>query len=320
MSNQPYIKTLRVLSILSIVLAAGFLSGCDNALLNPKGQVGLDVSNLIIASTLLMLIVVIPVIIMTIWFAWRYRASNAKATYLPNWEHSTKIEIVLWTVPCLIILALSILTWESTQDLDPGKPLVSNEKPLVINVVALDWKWLFIYPEQGIATVNEIAVPVNVPIQFHITSGTVMNSFFIPQLGSQIYAMAGMENKLNLIANHTGIFPGMSANYSGEGFSDMKFNTISGTRDEFDAWVNKVKSAPRILDIVAYETLTKPTIKHPVEYFAAFKPNLFHDIMISSRDAIALSQVNNESKTDHANHSMHMPADKTSDMHKSTTH
>ena len=147
-----------------------------------------------------------------------------------------------------------------------------------------------------------------------------MNSFFIPQLGSQIYAMAGMENKLNLIANHTGIFPGVSANYSGEGFSDMKFNTISGTRAEFDAWVSKVKAAPKVLDVVTYQTLAKPTIKHPVEYFASFKPNLFHDIMISSRDAIDLSQINNESKTDHANHSMQMSADKTSDMHKSTAH
>lgn len=306
MSNQPYTKPLRVLSILAgILVVAGLLTGCDNALMNPKGQVGLEERNLIITSTLLMLIVVIPVIIMTFWFAWRYRASNTKATYLPNWEHSTKIEIVLWTIPCIIIFALGVITWESSHSLDPSKPIESPNKPIRIDVVALDWKWLFIYPEQGIATVNEIAFPVDVPVEFHITSATVMNAFFIPQLGSQIYAMGGMDNKLNLIANHHGVFPGISANYSGKGFSAMKFNAVVGSKDDFTAWVNKVKQSPKTLDLAAYKTLTtltkaeateksyRPTV-YPVTYFASFKPNLFHDIMISTRDAVDISKVNDK--------------------------
>lgn len=324
MSNQPYTKPLRMLSIFGTILVASLLNGCDNALLNPKGQVGLDERNLIITSTLLMLIVVIPVIIMTIWFAWRYRASNTKATYLPNWEHSTKIEIVLWAVPCIIILALSILTWESSNALDPSKPLQSTEKPIVIDVVAMDWKWLFIYPEQGIATVNEVAFPINVPVEFHITSGTVMNSFFIPELGSQIYAMGGMENKLNLIANHTGTFPGLSANYSGAGFADMKFNAISTSATDFDAWVSKVKASPKALDIATYSDLAKPSEKNAVEYFATFRPNLFHDIMIGSRDGIDVSKVGDQPKAqvhaEHSDNAMHMSDDSMSDMPKSPAH
>jgi cytochrome o ubiquinol oxidase subunit 2 len=299
MSNQPYTKPLRMLSIFGTILVAGLLNGCDNALLNPKGQVGLDERNLIITSTLLMLIVVIPVIIMTFWFAWRYRASNTKATYTPNWEHSTKIEIVLWTIPCIIIFALGIITWESSHHLDPSKPIASTEKPIRIDVVALDWKWLFIYPEQGIATVNEISFPTNVPVEFHITSGTVMNSFFIPQLGSQIYAMGGMENKLNLIANHDGVFPGISANYSGRGFSDMKFNAISTSREEFDAWVNKVKQSPKTLDISTYST----------------------------RDGVDVSKVNEKPQVhaehgsqEHVSHADMQMSDSLSDMKMSSTH
>lgn len=337
MSNQPYTKPLRMLSIFGTILVAGLLNGCDNALLNPKGQVGLDERNLIITSTLLMLIVVIPVIIMTFWFAWRYRASNTKATYTPNWEHSTKIEIVLWTIPCIIIFALGIITWESSHSLDPGKPIASTEKPIRVDVVALDWKWLFIYPEQGIATVNELAFPVDVPVEFHITSGTVMNSFFIPQLGSQIYAMGGMDNKLNLIANHQGVFPGISANYSGKGFSAMKFNAVVGSKDDFAAWVNKVKQSPTSLDLTAYKTLTTPTeaektneyepTVYPVTYFATFKPGLFRDIMISSRDGVDISKVNEKphvqpehGSQEHGAHADMQMTDSLSDMKMSSAH
>ena len=157
--------------------------------------------NLIITALALMLIVVVPVILMTFWFAWRYRASNKAATYTPNWSHSNKIEAVVWGIPCIIILVLGIITWKTTHSLDPRAPLPSTVKPLEIEVVSLDWKWLFIYPEQGVAAVNELVFPANVPVHFKVTSGSVMNSFFIPQLGSQIYAMAGMRNQLNLIAN-----------------------------------------------------------------------------------------------------------------------
>ncbi len=298
MSNQPYTKLFRMLPLLGIVLAAGLLSGCDMALLNPKGQVGIDEKNLIITSTVLMLIVVIPVIFMTIYFAWKYRASNTKAKYTPDWSHSTKIEIVVWTVPCIIIIALAIVTWKSSHALDPQKPLVSTEKPIVIEVVALDWKWLFIYPEQGIATVNQIAFPVNVPVEFRITSGTVMNSFFIPHLGSQIYAMGGMQSKVHLIANEAGTFPGISANYSGAGFSDMKFNAIANSRAEFDTWVQQVKQAPQALNAETYKTLEKASIKHPVEYYSTVTPDLFQNIIVNAQKGKNQSETSSHDMSD----------------------
>ena len=195
------------------------LSGCSELhVLDPKGSVGAAEKSLIITSTVTMLIVVIPVIILTLFFAWRYRASNRNATYAPKWAHSTAIEVVVWTIPTLIILFLGILTWKTTHELDPYKPLESSVKPINVEVVALDWKWLFIYPDLGIATVNQVAFPVGTPVNFRITSDSVMNSFFIPQLGSQIYAMAGMQTRLHLIADEAGDYAGVSANYSGQGY------------------------------------------------------------------------------------------------------
>jgi cytochrome o ubiquinol oxidase subunit 2 len=254
------------------------LTGCDMALMDPKGQIGVEQKSLILTSTWLMLIVVIPVILMTIFFAWKYRASNKKAEYKPEWSHSTKIEIVVWTIPCLIIVALGIMTWQSSHELDPQKPL-SDVKPVKIEVVAMDWKWLFIYPEEGIATVNEIAFPANVPVEFHVTSATVMNSFFIPRLGSQIYAMAGMENKLNLIANAEGEYPGISANYSGAGFSGMQFKAIATSKEGYANWVQKVKQAPDALTIKQYQGLLKASENTPVQHFASVQPKLFQSII-----------------------------------------
>ncbi len=194
------------------------LAGCNSAILNPKGQIGHDEKQLLITSVVLMLIVVIPVIVMTIAFAWKYRASNTKARYEPDWSHSTAIEVVVWSIPCVIILVLAVLTWRSSHALDPYRPLDSDVKPITIEAVSLDWKWMFIYPDQNIATVNEIAFPVHTPLNFKITSDTVMNSFFIPHLGTMIYAMAGMETKLHLVANEPGEYFGLSTNYSGHGF------------------------------------------------------------------------------------------------------
>ena len=255
------------------------LSGCNMALLDPKGAIGMEQKSLIMTATWLMLIVVVPVIIMTFLFAWKYRASNKNATYSPNWSHSNKIEFVVWIVPCIIILILGTLTWKSTQALDPRNPLPSENKPLVIEAISLDWKWLFIYPEQGIATVNEIAFPANVPVQFKVTSGSVMNSFFIPQLGSQIYAMAGMQNQVHLIANEEGVYKGMSANYSGKGFSGMKFTATATSADKFDEWVMKVKQSAKGLQMADYEQLAKPTENNAVEYFSSVKSGLYQDII-----------------------------------------
>ena len=248
-------------------------------LLDPVGQVGIDEKNLIITATLLMLLVVVPVILMTIIFAWKYRASNKNATYAPKWSHSTKIEVVIWTVPILIIIALGVITYKSTHALDPYRPIQSDVKPVTIEVVAMDWKWLFIYPDQGIATVNKIVFPANTPVNFRITSDTVMNSFFIPGLGGQIYAMAGMTTKLHLIANKNAELDGISANYSGAGFTGMKFKAIATSQAEFDAWVNEVKASPKQLDQAEYAALSKPSQNNPVALYSSYAPNLFQTII-----------------------------------------
>jgi len=263
------------------IFPALLLSGCGGQmdLLDPKGSIGLAEKNLILTSTYAMLIVVVPVIFLTLLFAWKYRASNTSAEYLPKWAHSTKIEIVIWLVPALIILYLGILTYKSTHALDPYKPLESEVKPINVEVVALDWKWLFIYPDLGIATVNQIQFPVGTPVSFKITSDSVMNSFFIPQLGGQIYAMAGMQTKLHLIADHAGDYAGLSANFSGHGFSDMKFRAIATTPEEFAAWVKKVKASPSQLDGVNYAAVAAPTEKQPVQYFSKVDANLFQNIV-----------------------------------------
>ncbi|HWT68489.1 MAG TPA: ubiquinol oxidase subunit II [Pseudomonas sp.] len=268
----------RLLGLLPLI-GALLLSGCNMTLLNPKGQVGLDERNLIITATLLMLLVVVPVIVMTFLFAWKYRASNTSATYTPKWNHSTKIEIAVWAVPIMIIIALGYVTYKSTHALDPYRPLESDVKPVTIEVVALDWKWLFIYPEQGIATVNKIVFPAHTPINFRITSDAVMNSFFIPALGGQIYAMAGMQTKLHLIANENAEMEGISANYSGAGFTGMKFKATATTQEEFDAWVSEVKKAPKKLEQAEYAALAKQSQNNPVELYSSVTPNLFQTIV-----------------------------------------
>lgn len=275
MSKNRYPRLLGLLPLIGTLL----LSGCNMTLLNPKGQVGLDERNLIITATLLMLLVVIPVIVMTFLFAWKYRASNTNATYTPKWNHSTKIEIAVWAVPVLIIIALGYVTYKSTHALDPYKPLESDVKPVTIEVVALDWKWLFIYPEQGIATVNKIVFPAHTPINFRITSDAVMNSFFIPALGGQIYAMAGMQTKLHLIANENAEMDGISANYSGAGFTGMKFKAIATSQEDFDAWVSEVKKAPKQLEQAEYAALSKQSQNNPVELYSSVTPNLFQTIV-----------------------------------------
>ena len=275
MTKKRYPRLFGLLPLFGMLL----LGGCNMTLLDPVGQVGIDEKNLIITATLLMLLVVIPVIAMTFIFAWKYRASNTKATYAPKWSHSTKIEVVIWTVPILIIIALGVITYKSTHALDPYRPIESDVKPITIEVVAMDWKWLFIYPEQGIATVNKIVFPANTPINFRVTSDTVMNSFFIPGLGGQIYAMAGMQTKLHLIANKNAELDGISANYSGAGFTGMKFKAIATSQADFDAWVSEVKAAPKQLDSAQYAALSKPSQNNPVELFSSVTPNLFQVII-----------------------------------------
>ncbi|MTD40842.1 cytochrome o ubiquinol oxidase subunit II [Erwinia sp. CPCC 100877] len=276
-------KYNKSLGLLSLIAGTVLLSGCDAALLDPKGQIGLEQRSLILTAFGLMLIVVIPAILMAVAFAWKYRASNKDAKYTPNWSHSNKVEAVVWIVPILIIVFLAVLTWKTSHSLDPYKPLAAqkNENPITIEVVSMDWKWFFIYPEQGIATVNEIAFPANTPVEFKITSNSVMNSFFIPRLGSQIYAMAGMQTKLHLIANEAGTYNGISSSYSGPGFSGMKFKAIATPdRATFDQWVDKVKQSPNAInDMAAYEKVAAPSENNKVEYFSSVKPELFRAVV-----------------------------------------
>jgi cytochrome o ubiquinol oxidase subunit II len=274
------------------------LSGCSELdVLDPKGGIGAAEKSLIGTATFTMLIVVVPVILMTLWFAWRYRASNRRATYAPKWAHSTAIEVVVWTVPSIIILCLGVLTWRTTHELDPYRPIESAVKPINVEVVALDWKWLFIYPDLGIASVNQLAFPVGTPVNFLVTSDSVMNSFFIPRLGSQIYAMAGMQTQLHLVANEAGDYAGISANFSGKGFSDMKFRALATSPAQFDAWVQKLKVSSGRLDMNEYNAVAQPREKDPVRYFASVDPRLFHNIVAKYNNGRVLDPKNSNCST-----------------------
>lgn len=233
-----------ILAVLSLSTLAALLTGCggDMVLLNSKGPVAAGQSDLMMKAIYLMLLVVIPSIIMALWFGWKYRASNKDADYRPTWAHSTTIEIVVWGIPCIIIAILAYLTWWGSHKYDPYRPLESDKAPLTIQAVAEQFKWVFIYPEQQIATVNEVRFPEKTPVNFNITSNFTMNSFFIPKLAGQIYAMAGMKTQLHMMANETGEYRGFSANYSGYGFTQMRFKAHSVTEVDFNNWVAAVKA------------------------------------------------------------------------------
>lgn len=273
----------------SLLSAAAFLlSGCNAVLLKPSGDIAVQQRDLIYVATGLMLIVIVPVIIATIVFAWRYRASNTSAKYDPEWHHSTKLELVIWSVPLMIIIALGSITWVSTHLLDPYRPLdridanrpvAADVRPLTVEVVALDWKWLFIYPEYGIAALNELAAPVDRPIEFKITASSVMNSFFIPALAGQIYAMAGMQTKLHAVINKPGVYEGISANYSGAGFSGMTFKFHGLDDDGFREWVKTNRAEGGELDRGAYLVLERPSQNEAVRRYASVAPDLFDAIV-----------------------------------------
>lgn len=273
--------------VFALALAALALGGCSPrmALFDPSGPVGAAEISVILIAFGLMLIVVIPVFVMTFLFAWRYRASNTSATYAPHWHHSGKIELVVWLVPALIVTALGILTYKSTYALNPYTPLASAEKPVAVDVVAMDWKWLFIYPEQRIATVNRLVLPRGAPARFRLTSETVMSSFFIPGLGSQIYAMPGMRTKLNLLADRTGTYVGQNFQFSGRGYSSMHFKLIVTSRQGFDAWARKVRQSGGILDLATLAALEKPSRDNPVSTYAAIVPHLFGSVISRSMTA-----------------------------------
>jgi cytochrome o ubiquinol oxidase subunit 2 len=247
-------------------------------LLFPDGPVGQSERNVLFRAFAIMMIVVIPVFVMTFWFAWRYRASHPRGGYDPNWMSNT-VDAVVWVVPALIVISVGIHVWIFTHALDPYKPLDATAPPLEVEVVAQDWKWLFIYPEEGVAVVNELAFPVQVPLSLKITSDTVMNSFFLPALGGQIYAMAGMQTRLNLMAVAQGNFRGRNTQYSGDGFADQHFDAIAMSQEDFDAWVEKVRREGQALDAESYAELAKPSIAQPVIYYNSVEPGLFERII-----------------------------------------
>lgn len=267
----------RYILILALIT---LLSGCKMAILDPKGIIAADEKHLFIFAMLLMLVIVIPVIVLTFVIAWRYRASNTKAKYSPEFTHSTWLEITCWTVPCIIIAILATITWTSSHKLDPYRPLDVKGKPIIIQAVALDWKWLFIYPKEKIATVNYVQIPVNVPVRFLITSDAPMNSFEIPQLAGQIYAMTGMHTKLNLMASKVGSYTGLSTNFSGDGFSNMHFVVKVTSKKQYTNWVHHVQKTPVHLTLKKYNKLVKPSENDPRSYFSAPAHDLFNTIMM----------------------------------------
>jgi cytochrome o ubiquinol oxidase subunit 2 len=276
MKRKSYLLFVGVTSL----CAVAFLGGCSKVILfDPKGPIGDAERLVIIISIALMLIVVIPVHVMTFLFSRRYRASNTQAVYTPKWSYSRKIDLIIWLVPVAIVTALGTLAWRETHHLNPYKSIYPSIKPIRIEAVSLDWKWLFIYPDHHIATVNQLVFPAQVPLSFRITSDTVMTSFFIPQLGSQIYAMAGMQTRLHLMADEPGVYSGQNQQFSGRGFADMNFKAIAHSREQFEAWVLEARESPDRLDLTRYEELSKPSVGYPVTYFSSVEPDLFDSII-----------------------------------------
>ena len=262
-----------------LVAACLALSACDRGILDPVGPVGHAEKMILVNSTAIMLAIVIPVILATIAFAWWFRRGNSKATYLPDWEYSGAIEMVVWSIPALTVMLLGGIAWIGSHDLEPSKPLKSTVPLVRVDVVSLDWKWLFIYPDQGIATVNELVVPAGTPVAYRLTSATVWNSFFVPQFGSMIYTMPRMTTRLNLQADRTGVYDGLSSHYSGEGFSGMRFKAHVVSREQFAAWAQGLRSKGPVLDGKGYAELSKPSSYVKPYSYGAVAPGLFDAIV-----------------------------------------
>jgi cytochrome o ubiquinol oxidase subunit II len=258
------------------------LASCSPGVLHPLGPVGADDATILINATLVMLAIVIPTIALAFWMAWHYRASNRKAEYLPYWSYSGRIEAVVWSIPTLTIIFIGGLIWIGSYKLDPFRPLPSATAPLEVQVVALDWKWLFIYPEQGVATINQLIVPAGRPLHFSITSSSVFNVFFVPRLGSMIYAMPGMVSQLYLQADQPAQTWGLSAQFSGDGFSDMQFAVRSLSSADFDAWIASTRGSEPVLNRPAYMRLLQQTQNVPPASYGAIDTRLF-DAVVSQK-------------------------------------
>jgi cytochrome o ubiquinol oxidase subunit II len=269
-------RNFRLLAALAVPI---LLEGCSGAILSPAGPVGKAERTILLNSLSIMLAIVIPVILATLAFAWWFRASNRRARRLPTWSYSGRIELIIWSIPALVVFFLGGIAWISSHDLDPANPLPSHHKALEVDVVSLDWKWLFIYPDQGVASVNRLVAPVGVPLHLRITSASVLNVFFVPRLGTEIYAMNGMASQLYLQADEPGIFPGLAAHFSGDGFSDMNFELQAVSPDEFAAWSTATSTGGPKLDDASYRTLLQQTENVKPYTYRAVQAGLFDAIL-----------------------------------------
>lgn len=290
---------MRIFRGLILLPVFALLSGCNMVVMHPAGDVAVQERDLVLASVALMLLIIVPVMTMIVVFAWRYRASNTDAKYEPEWHHSTGLEVAIWSAPLAIIVALGALTWITTHVLDPyrpiariapGRPVSAAVQPLEVEAVALNWKWLFIYPQLGIASVNELAAPIDTPINFKLTSSTMMNAFYIPALAGQIYAMPGMQTPMHAVINKVGVYTGFSSNYSGDGYSDMNFKFHGMTKADFDKYVQSVKAGGGTLDRQTYLTLAQPSQANPERRYSAVMPQLFNAVVNECVDTSKLCE------------------------------
>jgi cytochrome o ubiquinol oxidase subunit II len=267
----------------ALLIGAAALGGCSEGVLDPKGPIAAAGREILFNSLAIMLAIVIPTILATIGIAFWFRSSNRRARYRPDFTYSGRLELLVWSIPAMTVLLVGGVAWIGAHDLDPRKPIASSVEPVRVQVVSLDWKWLFIYPDQGIASVNHLTVPVGTPVSFELTSSGVMNSFFVPQLGSQIYTMAGMMTRLHLQADHAGSYPGLSANYSGEGFVDMRFTVDAVPPEAFAQWIDAARSsAGPMLDAGTYAALAKPSSAVAPFTYRSVAPDLFNGILGSA--------------------------------------
>jgi cytochrome o ubiquinol oxidase subunit 2 len=270
---------MRYSLLVGVLISAATLSGCTEGILDPRGPIAAAERQILFNSLGIMLAIVIPTILATLGVAYWFRSSNTRARYLPDFTYSGRLEMLVWSIPAMTVLLVGGVAWVGSHDLDPRKPIASTATPVRVQVVSLDWKWLFIYPDQGIASVNQLTIPVGTPVRFELTSSSVMNSFFVPQLGGQIYTMTGMVTRVHLQADHPGTYPGLSAQFSGEGFSDMRFNVDAVPAENFAKWADATRGAGPELDAQTYANLAKPSKAVAPFTYRAVAPGLFNGIL-----------------------------------------
>ena len=264
-----------------VLIGVATLGGCTDGVFDPKGPIALAERQILLNALGIMLAIVIPVILATLGVAFWFRASNERARYRPNFAYSGRLEMLVWSIPAMTVFLVGGVAWVGSHDLSPRKPIASTVKPLRVQVASLDWKWLFIYPDEGVASVNYLAIPVGMPVSFELTSSGVMNSFFVPQLGSQIYTMAGMVTRLHLQADHSGSYRGMSAQFSGEGFADMYFNVEVVAPEKFSEWIDTARNVGGELNVTTYADLAKPSASVAPFTYRSVAPGLFDSIRVS---------------------------------------